>query len=376
MRLTRAAACAILALSFTSEASFAQDLSSVQAPAEFPPSGFQGRQYVDSRGCVFIRAGIEGSTTWVPRVTRTRELICGQTPSVPRKVAAVSRPAAVDAAVSRAAETPNVAQADAAAPKPVARPKRVAPKVARQPKPVTRQAKQAAVKAVPERAKPAGITEQRPLTGSPYSLTSVNQRVLPGHVYRQRLSEQDVKVPKGYEAVWQDDRLNPRRAEQTLAGNERMKLVWTSTVPRRLVDQSTGRDVTAKLPLVYPFTDEGKQAREFGKVTLVKKDGKLVKRIQRKAAKAVPSKRQDTRAVPASVTGRYVQVGAFAAPKNAQTAARKLQKAGLPAKIGKATRGGRTLQFVVAGPFAQDTSLQRALHAARRAGFADAFVRK
>jgi hypothetical protein len=50
-------------------------------PAEFPPQGYSGKQYVDSKGCVFIRAGIDGSPTWVPRVTRSREQICNAVPT-------------------------------------------------------------------------------------------------------------------------------------------------------------------------------------------------------------------------------------------------------------------------------------------------------
>ncbi|MEI4233881.1 hypothetical protein [Roseovarius sp. D22-M7] len=53
-------------------------------PAEFPPAGYAGRQYVDSNGCVFIRAGRSGAVTWVPRVSRTGTPICGAEPSLPR----------------------------------------------------------------------------------------------------------------------------------------------------------------------------------------------------------------------------------------------------------------------------------------------------
>lgn len=47
-------------------------------PAEMPPESFAGQQYVDSRGCLFVRAGSGGETLWVPRVSRGGEPICGQ----------------------------------------------------------------------------------------------------------------------------------------------------------------------------------------------------------------------------------------------------------------------------------------------------------
>ena len=45
-------------------------------PAEFPPAGFDGNQFVDSEGCAFIKAGISGVVTWVPRVDRARNQLC------------------------------------------------------------------------------------------------------------------------------------------------------------------------------------------------------------------------------------------------------------------------------------------------------------
>lgn len=56
----------------------AQSLRKVKTPAENPPASFQGKQYVDSRGCVFIRAGFGGKTTWVPRVDRKRNVFCSK----------------------------------------------------------------------------------------------------------------------------------------------------------------------------------------------------------------------------------------------------------------------------------------------------------
>ena len=51
-------------------------------PAETPPSNFTGMQYVDSKGCAFIRVGFSGPARWVPRVTRQRRQVCGLPPSM------------------------------------------------------------------------------------------------------------------------------------------------------------------------------------------------------------------------------------------------------------------------------------------------------
>jgi hypothetical protein len=88
-----------------------------------------------------------------------------------------------------------------------------------------------------------------------------NTRIVPKHVYQQQVAATTgVYIPKGYKAVWDDDRLNPKRAHQTMAGKAQMELRWTNTVPRRLVDAATGKEVSYLYPgLQYPNTSYDQQ---------------------------------------------------------------------------------------------------------------------
>ena len=91
-------------------ASSAQNLRNSSGPAEAPPASFSSNQYIDSNGCVFVRAGIGGTTNWVPRVSRSREQLCGFQPSgAPASTIAQVQPevpAPVPAPIIVAAPTP------------------------------------------------------------------------------------------------------------------------------------------------------------------------------------------------------------------------------------------------------------------------------
>jgi cell division protein FtsN len=81
-----------------------------------------------------------------------------------------------------------------------------------------------------------------------------------------------------------------------------------------------------------------------------------------------------TKSTPASHP--FVQVGIYGVKGNATRAAQRLATAGLPVKVERATRGDKTYQVVLAGPFQDQPALRAALQSARSAGFLDAFVRK
>ncbi len=48
----------------------------VTPPAEFPPAGYTGKEYVDSRGCVYVRVSVNGKTGWVARAGRDHKQLC------------------------------------------------------------------------------------------------------------------------------------------------------------------------------------------------------------------------------------------------------------------------------------------------------------
>ena len=148
-----------------------------------------------------------------------------------------------------------------------------------------------------------------------------------------------VIMPKGYKLAWKDDRLNPLRGRGTARGQASQDQVWTRTIPAQVT-----------------------YAREVKPVIVT---GSTV---------TLSTKSAPTAQVAAS-GNTYIQIGSFGVPANANGAAARLTALGLPVSTSSATRGGKALQTVFAGPFWSNAAAQAALISVHNAGFADAFIR-
>ncbi|PQV59324.1 sporulation related protein [Defluviimonas denitrificans] len=283
-----------------------------QGPRELPPADFGGNQYVDSAGCVFLRAGLGGQTSWVPRLGRDRTPVCGYEPSV---TAAAAAPVAADPA-----------------PDPVAAPVEAAPAPAAAP---------ATVK--PARAKPVRKTARK-AKRAPDSTTTALVR------------QSTVAKANTYCA----DRIDT--AQRYLLSDGRRVT--------QCDDSATGAAVPYLNGLGVPgltVTDRAPTAAEIRRAETANQGGY---RVTYAKGNLTEAGRAAMATEPAGATGgAFVQIGAFGDPANAERAIATLNGLGLPVSVGV---GGR-LKVILAGPFASAAEVRDAVTLLRRNGYPDAY---
>lgn len=369
----------------------------VDGPAEYPPASFAGTQYVDSDGCVFMRAGYAGQVTWVPRVTRDRKVICGQRPSFGTApsapvVAAAPAPRVAPAHTGRVGQPMETVATTTApprisAPAPVrtggpdprsyagARVVMPAPVPVRVPAPVA-QPRSVAIAAAPvgRTACPnrSPVAQRFMLADGRYAIRCVPQSEYPktyasaaeiAAMPQGFVQAVPVTVPPGYKPAWTDGRLNPMRGVGTPYGEAQMAQVWTDRVPMKAAKQVQLVQAPVAAPVAARVT-----------VSSRSEPAAQVRAAPAKVAPVRVAAVQPAAAASGHYGGRYVQVGTFGEPANAAATAARLQATGLPVATSKIQKSGRVLQIVMLGPLAPG-DVAGALTAARRAGFADAYLR-
>ena len=451
MSMSRICTAAVLAVGFGTQV-LAQS-SNLALPAEFPPASYAANQYVDSSGCAFIRAGLSGAVTWVPRVNRDRLQLCGFQPSLSGS--------AETAMAENAAEIANAPVISIATPAPQPRvmastateiadvgmpietvaslttpppPMPVSPRVIdvpatyAAPAPVVISPPSAPVlrMTMAEICADMEATGQRymnAVTGMPVRCAPQTQPVLtssisapasPSLPFAPTLSAPPMAPPIALSGT----------AAMVSLGGERMSLAALCQISdatgTRYLNAATGiavrcgPQVQSPSGLTAPYT--GITAPYAGSLvarttTVPALDNVPAPQAIQRAAPVSPppgyqavwddGRLNPNRGLPegnaqalaqaqtaaavtissmivpqATVSGhRYVQVGTFADPANAERTAARLQAMGLPVGFANITHNGTAMRVVAAGPFGEAAALQAALQAARSAGFSDAFTR-
>ena len=328
-------ATAICALVLTAGMAEAQSLVRLGGPANLPPTSFTGQQFVDNRGCLFLRAGFGANVNWVPRVDRSYKPLCGLPPTFGAAViAAVAQSMAPDPEAGAVAALAEPAAAAAAQTRPVA------PAVAQPANapPPARQRK-SLMELLFGSPKPAMAANPAPV------VVATSPAPQPGNPDPSATSNAVPAPPAGYEAAWKDDRLNPRRGLGTATGQAQQDQVWTRDVPAVLVTE-------AKAKAMPP------------KVTLATKSAPPTQTAAQNAAQNA--------AQPGAV---FVQIGTFGQVGNAARVKDRLGALGLPVATSTITRQGKVLQVIYAGPFTSLAQARTALQQVHRAGFGDAVLR-
>lgn len=349
-------------------AALAQDL----LPAENPPDDFTARQYIDSRGCVFLRDDDRG---WQPRVGRDGSAICGYPPTMSiRGIEGRPRLQALD---------PNADKSSAQLIEEALSLRVIgnlkSGELVSDPRPL-----ETLPDMGPEPSSSAPLdTLKLALATAPKVRQEMSGPLYPSRRLCELLGYDGKPVAaqiggdptKGYCGTLPDAQLNQLTFARPVASRD----VMTPVEPVADAKITT----RAQAPIA---ADVAKGAKEQGAVK-AKEQGAAKKPIPSAATKPAPAAKASlppTQSPAATNTqqryamipagARYIQIGSYDQSEAAEKAARRAIGMGYPVVRGK-ERNDAKQQVVMVGPFETREAIVRALNALNKSGFANVSAR-
>ena len=345
----------------------ADELSDSVRPAEPPPPDFTAAQFIDSAGCVFVRVK-EG---WRARIARDGSTICGYPPTfsarrtgpdsvsplfpepeepraqrIERVLTGTILPALQTGELSPDTRTQG---SKLAAPQAATTPPNPAPVAAREPAPAK----------VMAEADPLGFAAA--VAGAP----ALRAGMTAGSG-SSRLCALLGSAPAGADGV---------RGSMALG-------ICGPPDPRALAPGAVSRVASADPSDVAYFPEAARQTTPMeSRPATVRRAPSASKKV--KDARPKSEVKRQTALESSRGTGeivippgaKYVQIGAFRDPRNAERTARRLAAMGFPVVRSKGA-SGLALQLVMVGPLDGREAMVRAIDRVRRAGYRDAYPRR
>lgn len=361
-------------------------------PAETPPPDFFGRQYIDSRGCVFLR---DDGDDWQPRVSRDGTAVCGYPPTLSARGldgkprlraldpnAGRSRAQLLEAALSQTIITnalPGELTSDARA-------LETLPDMGPEPSPTgPARTLRAAVAAAPAVRQDMGgglrpnlrLCELLGYDGKP---AGAQAKIDPSQGYCKSLPASDLSmlsftrpIGSSAEAPSPQPTVTPPRLAKAGAVVVADKAPADKTTAAKTPASKTTADQSAKKPAQTPAVRQPQPAAAKPPASKTAVAAQPAGKTPAATGKPAAARPTGPAMIPAGA--RYVQLGSFRQAQNADRAAQRVTALGYQALRGRDRVDGREVQFIMAGPFDDRESIVRALDAIRRAGYSDAFPR-
>ena len=364
------------------------ELSDSLRPAEPPPPDFTAAQFIDSAGCVFVRV----ADGWRARIARDGSAICGYPPTFSTRRTGPDQvtPLFPEPEEPRAARIERVLSetilgdlrdGELAGPERRERPD-AEQSVAEQ---AVTGSTVAASDQLAANGSGHGMSPERPAAPTHQDTTSAGTSTDPLGVAAAMAAGPALRRQMAGDTPQNDRLCGLLGAAPAGNGSGGMALglcasapALTGIAPRKIAetaDTGAGPALAADAPVAESSAKSLRGDRTPGNVAAAGKDrapaGKVARTSTRKARKN--GKASGEILIPPGA--KYVQIGAFRDPANADRAARRLGEMGLPV-VRSGGEGPDRMRLILVGPLDSREAMVRAIDRVRRAGYRDAYPRR